>query len=103
MRFDELLEQVLDLLQRRGRVSYWVLKRQLDLDDAYLAVLKAEIIDVHRLAVDQDGTMLVWTGGVVIAPATDQVRGPVSTAAPHPGPPCAPGATAPQDQPNNQE
>jgi class 3 adenylate cyclase/predicted ATPase len=62
MTFDEVLDQVIDMLQRRGRVSYRALKRQFDLDDAYLADLKAEIIEVHRLAVDQDGIMLVWTG-----------------------------------------
>src|SRR5262245_11464531 len=62
MTFDEVLDQVLEMLQRRGRVSYRALKRQFDLDDAYLADLKAEIVEVHQLAVDQDGTMLVWTG-----------------------------------------
>jgi transposase len=62
MLFDELLDRVLEMLQRRGRVSYRALKRQFDLDDAYLEDLKAEIIEVHRLAVDQDGTMLVWRG-----------------------------------------
>ena len=43
------------------------LGRRFDLDDAYLADLKAEIIDVHRLAVDQDGTMLVWIGDMSLA------------------------------------
>jgi class 3 adenylate cyclase/predicted ATPase len=62
MTFDEVLDCVLEMLQRRGRVSYRALKRQFDLDDAYLADLKAEIIEIHRLAVDQDGTMLVWAG-----------------------------------------
>jgi hypothetical protein len=59
MMFDEVLDRVLEMLQRRGRVSYRALKCQFDLDDAYLADLKAEIIEIHRLAVDQDGTMLV--------------------------------------------
>jgi hypothetical protein len=36
MTFDEILAQVLDLLQRRGRVSYRTLKRRFALDDAYL-------------------------------------------------------------------
>ena len=68
MTFDEVLDQVLEMLQRRGRVSYRALKRQFDLDDAYLADLKAEIIDIHQLAVDQDGTMLVWTGAATAPP-----------------------------------
>ena len=62
MTFDEVLDRVLEMLQRRGRVSYRALKRQFDLDDAYLEDLKAEIVEVHQVAVDQDGTMLVWTG-----------------------------------------
>ena len=32
--------QVLDLLQRQGRVSYRALKRRFDLDDAYLRISK---------------------------------------------------------------
>src|SRR5712691_7316587 len=62
MTFYEVLAQVLDMLQRQGRVSYRALKRQFALDDEYLDDLKAEIIEVHQVAVDQDGTMLVWTG-----------------------------------------
>ena len=68
MTFDEVLDRVLEMLQRRGRVSYRALKRQFDLDDAYLEDLKAEIVDVHQLAVDQDGTMLVWTGAATAPP-----------------------------------
>ena len=62
MDFYAVLDQVVALLRSRGRVSYRALKRQFTLDDAYLDDLKAEIIEVQQLAVDQDGTMLVWTG-----------------------------------------
>src|SRR5712691_2241479 len=62
MTFDEILAQVLDLLQRQGRVSYRALKRRFDLDDAYLEDLKVEIIQAQRLASDEDGAVLVWTG-----------------------------------------
>jgi hypothetical protein len=62
MTFDEVLTQVLELLQRQGRVSYRALKRRFDLDDEYLEDLKAEIIQAKRLAVDEDGAVLVWTG-----------------------------------------
>jgi predicted ATPase/class 3 adenylate cyclase len=61
--FDEMLEQVLALVQRQGRVSYRSLKRRFDLNDAYLEDLKEEIIYAKRLAVDEDGRVLVWTGG----------------------------------------
>jgi hypothetical protein len=69
MTFYEVLEHVRELLQRHGRVSYRALKRQFALDDAYLEDLKAELVEVPRMAVDQDGTMLVWTGDVPSAPA----------------------------------
>ena len=36
MTFDEVLAQVLELLQREGRVSYRALKRRFGLDEAYL-------------------------------------------------------------------
>ena len=64
MTFDEMLAQVLDLLQRQGRVSYRALKRRFDLDDEYLEDLKAEIIQAQRLAVDEDGVVLVWSGEI---------------------------------------
>ena len=67
MRYYEVLTQIIGLLALERCVSYQVLKRRFDLDDAYLADLKAEIVDVHRLAVDQNGTMLVWTGGTSLA------------------------------------
>jgi class 3 adenylate cyclase len=68
MDFYMMLDQVLALLRQRGRVSYRALKRQFDLDDAYLDDLKVEIIEVHQCAVDQDGTMLVWTGATGATP-----------------------------------
>ena len=63
MTFEEVLTQARAMLQRQGRVSYRALKRQFDLDDSYLDDLKIELIAVHQVAVDQGGTMLVWTGG----------------------------------------
>ena len=62
MDFYAVLDQVLALLRQRGRVSYRALKRQFDLDDAYLDDLKVELIEVQQCARDQEGTMLVWTG-----------------------------------------
>src|SRR5262245_66516161 len=80
MMFDEILTQVLELLQRQGRVSYRALKRRFDLDDEYIEDLKAEIIQAQRLAVDEDGAVLVWTGGSATAetPASDTERSPLS-------------------------
>ena len=80
MTFDEILTQVLALLRREGRVSYRALKRRFDLDEDYLEDLKAEIIQAKKLAVDEDGAVLVWTGDAVMAPApvSDQERAPLS-------------------------
>jgi class 3 adenylate cyclase len=85
MTFDEVLAQVLDLLQRQGRVAYRALKRRFELDDEYFEDLKAEIIKAQRLAVDEEGEVLVWTGGaeIVPAPARDEARAPRSYMPPH--------------------
>src|SRR5262245_6380441 len=68
MDFYAVLDEVLELLQRHKRVTYRALKRQFGLDDAYLEDLKAEIIEARQLAVDQDGTMLVWCGDIAAPP-----------------------------------
>ena len=44
MTFDEVLAQMVELLQREGRVTYRALKRRFALDDDYLEDLKGEII-----------------------------------------------------------
>jgi predicted ATPase/class 3 adenylate cyclase len=62
MDFYEVLDQIIALLQRRGRVTYRALQRQFDLDDAYLEDLKEELIYGQKLAVDEDERVLVWTG-----------------------------------------
>ena len=62
MTFDDILDQILDVLRRQGRVAYWALKRRFDLHDDDIAGLKDEIITAQRLAVDEDGKVLVWTG-----------------------------------------
>src|SRR5438445_5242627 len=80
MTFDEILTQVLELLRREGRVSYRALKRRFDLDEDYLEDLKAEIIQAKKLAVDEDGAVLVWGGEAAMAPVSvsDQERTPLS-------------------------
>jgi class 3 adenylate cyclase/tetratricopeptide (TPR) repeat protein len=84
MDFYAVLDQVLDLLRQRGRVTYRALKRQFDLDDAFLEDLKAEIIEAHRLAVDEEGKVLVWTGAAApvpppaAVPALPQERTPLA-------------------------
>jgi class 3 adenylate cyclase len=75
MTFDEVLEQVRELLQSKGRVAYRALKRRFDLDDEYLEDLKAELIDAEQMARDEDGKVLVWTGASLVSSSTFQVSG----------------------------
>ena len=67
MTFEEVLDQAIAMLQRRGRLTYRTLKRQLQLDDAALEDLRVEFITGQRLAVEEDGEVLVWCGA---APAS---------------------------------
>ena len=62
MAFAEVLAQVIDLLAREKRLAYRALKLRFNLDDEYIAGLKEEMIDAKRLAVDEEGRVLVWTG-----------------------------------------
>ena len=80
MTFEEIVDQAIAMLQRRGRVAYRTLKRQFQLDDEALEDLKAEIIKAQRLAVDEDGDVLVWTGGTTSpgVPAGESTRAPRS-------------------------
>ena len=58
MKFSEIVKQASALLKDKGQTSYRMLKREFDLNDETLEDLKAELIEVDRLAIDQDGKML---------------------------------------------
>ena len=83
MTFKEILAQVIDWLQQDKRLSYRALKRQFALDDDYLDDLKAELIEARRVALDEDGRVLVWTGDTAPAAATPSVAAAPSAPAPH--------------------
>src|SRR5713226_3227933 len=70
MTFEEILDQAIAMLQRRGRLTYSTLKRQFQLDDAALDDVKNELIEGQRLAVDERGNVLVWTGEAAGLPAS---------------------------------
>src|SRR4029450_11860400 len=70
MDFTALRTQVMALLQGEGRVAYRALKLQFQLDDDTLEALKDDLIYAKQLAVDEDGRVLVWTGGTSNAPTT---------------------------------
>src|SRR5215471_11641842 len=86
MTFDEILDQVITLLKRQGRVSYPALKIRFRLDDEYLEALKAELLYVHPVR-DDDGRGLIWTGDTasgqaVAAPPAQPTPQPVVQAQP---------------------
>ena len=66
----------IDWLQQDKRLSYRALKRQFALDDDYLDDLKAELIAVRRVAVEEDGQVLVWTGDAGTPPPSPSVSPP---------------------------
>jgi class 3 adenylate cyclase len=82
MTFEEILDQAIAMLQRRGRLTYGTLKRQFQLDDAALEDLKNELIKGQRLARDEDGEVLVWTGATVTPPMPAPTPPPATASAP---------------------
>jgi class 3 adenylate cyclase len=89
MDFYEVVDQVADLLRRRGRLTYSSLKIQFQLDDAQLEALREEIQYAHESSVQVDDRGLIWTGDVepsptpatlepTSVPVTDQQSEPLS-------------------------
>ena len=61
MPFDEVLEKVLELLKRQGRLSYRALRVRFELTDEYLDALKEELLFAYPHVTDEDQRGLVWT------------------------------------------
>lgn len=78
MTFEALLDQAIAMLKKHRRVSYRALQRQFRLANDDLALLTEELTAIQRLAVDQDGVMLVWTDASA-APESDAQREPETT------------------------
>src|SRR2546426_807311 len=76
MTFEEILDQAIAMLQRRGRMTYRTLQRQFALDEDALNDLKDELLYAHPEVRDDAGRGLVWTGDPVITPPV--VATPVS-------------------------
>src|SRR5262249_23924356 len=71
----EIIDQVVALLQKHGRVTYRALQLQFHLDDEHLEALKDELIEARELARDKDRKVLVWVGegAAPVARSTFQV------------------------------
>jgi class 3 adenylate cyclase len=88
MTFEEILEQAIAMLQRRGRLTYGALKLKFNMDYTFLKDLTEELIYGQQLVVDEASKVLVWTGGadrtsapvppVAFAPAAASQRAPLS-------------------------
>src|SRR4029453_4401251 len=80
MTFEEIVDQAMALLQRRGRVTYRMLKLQFQLDAEQLEALTEELIEAEHPGIDEDGKVLVWTGGSARTMETtrEQARAPLS-------------------------
>ncbi len=74
MDFLEVLDQVVDLLHQRGRLTYRTIKLQFNLDDEALGDLKEQILYSQPQVVDDEGKGLIWTGDPA-APEPDTQRG----------------------------
>ncbi|HET9588448.1 MAG TPA: adenylate/guanylate cyclase domain-containing protein, partial [Anaerolineales bacterium] len=88
MTFEEMLQQTINILQSRGRVSYRALQRQFEIDDAYLQDLKDELLYAYSQVVDEHGRGLAWTvepAAELTAPAAGHapVREPHTYTPPH--------------------
>src|SRR5215468_262026 len=87
MDFVAVVDQAIALLRQRGRLTYRTLQLQFQLDDAHLAALKDELIEGQRLAVDEAGHVLVWTGSpgatVPAAAAPASVSAPLTYTPPY--------------------
>jgi class 3 adenylate cyclase/predicted ATPase len=75
MTFDDILDQAIEILQRRGRVTYRTLKRLFNLDDEALEDLKDELLFSHPV-IDEAGRGLVWTGETETTPEPGSVSPP---------------------------
>src|SRR5712691_3101236 len=85
----DVLDQIVALLQQRGRVTYNALKLQFSLDDDQLAVLTDELLYAHPQVVEDAGRGLRWTSDPTSTqapapPAPQPDQPPVSQAEPAP-------------------
>src|SRR5215471_16975254 len=68
MTFEEILDQALAMLQRRGRVTYRTLQRQFQLDADALADLLAELRYAYQDEIHEEEQGVMWAGGAHSTP-----------------------------------
>src|SRR5215468_9937085 len=89
MTFEEILDQAIAMLQRRGRMTYRALQRQFALDEDTLNDLKDELLYAHPEVHDDAGRGLVWMGDAgtaspaPVAPGERRGQAPLSYTPPY--------------------
>jgi class 3 adenylate cyclase len=85
MDFYTVLDQAVDLLRQRGRVTYRALKIQFKLADDELEALKDELLYAHPQVADDAGRGLRWTSAPAAAPppASPPDQAPLAYTPPH--------------------
>lgn len=63
MDFYAVVDEIVELLRSRGRVSYRALKEHFGLDDARMDALRTELLYAHPETISEDGHGLAWTVG----------------------------------------
>jgi hypothetical protein len=81
MDFYDVLDQVVAFLRRRRRVTCRTLKLQFQIEDEALETLKEQLLKAQRLAVDEAGEVLVWSGDHGPRTATRAASAPASAPA----------------------
>ena len=59
MKFYDVVDQVVEQLKKRGRVSYRALQLEFDLSAEHLDTLKEELIDIQEVAIDREQDLAV--------------------------------------------
>ena len=80
MRLYGLLQLVIALLRYKGRLTYAALQHEFGLDEAALDAIRHELIFAERVATEEAGRVLVWTGEASAPPVAVPLttRTPVS-------------------------
>src|ERR1700730_2218230 len=76
MDFYAVLDQVVELVRSRGRVSYQALKLEFDLDDKHFQALKEELLYAHKGTIRTEDSGFVWAEEPTVSPGKQQPRSP---------------------------
>ena len=76
MDFYAVLDQVVEHIRSRGRVSQRALKLNFDLDDKHFQALREELLYAHGGTIREEGSGFVWAGESKISPTARQPQSP---------------------------